>query len=187
VDQPSNTLTNSAKTALGLARVGLGFVFLWAFLDKTFGLGFRTGRTTLDDGHEVVDYFGDAAWINGGSPTKGFLSFGTKGPFADIFQDMAGLWWADWLFMLGLLGIGLGLTLGIAMKLSAWSGAVLLVLMYLAEPVWAGPMGNNPIIDDHIIYALVALALAYANAGNFIGFGRQWNDRRVLRTSVLDN
>ncbi len=41
-------------------RLALGFEFLWAFLDKTFGLGYSTPSTQ--------------ASINGGSPTKGFLS-----------------------------------------------------------------------------------------------------------------
>ena len=35
----------------------LGFEFLWAFLDKTFGFGYATPA--------------ERAWINGGSPTKG--------------------------------------------------------------------------------------------------------------------
>ena len=43
-------------------RVLLGFEFLWAFLDKTFGLGYATPSAR--------------AWINGGSPTKGFLGSG---------------------------------------------------------------------------------------------------------------
>lgn len=80
-----------------LARISLGFVFLWAFLDKTFGLG-----------HGTTD---KAAWINGGSPTNGFLSKGTSGPLADFYQSFAGATWADWLFMLGLAGIGTALIL----------------------------------------------------------------------------
>ncbi|HET9172689.1 MAG TPA: hypothetical protein VFN97_24905, partial [Actinospica sp.] len=28
--------------AIAVIRVGTGFVFLWAFLDKTFGLGYAT-------------------------------------------------------------------------------------------------------------------------------------------------
>ena len=48
-------------------RLSLGWVFMWAFLDKTFALGFGTGR---DGETGVVDRFGDAAWINGGSPTE---------------------------------------------------------------------------------------------------------------------
>src|SRR6476660_2941194 len=85
-------------------RLSLGWVFLWAFLDKLLALGFNTGRAATTD---VVDAFGPAAWIHGGSPTLGFLKFGTKGPLADFYQSFAGDTWADWLFMLGLAGIGL--------------------------------------------------------------------------------
>ncbi|MFC4062642.1 hypothetical protein ACFOWE_30465, partial [Planomonospora corallina] len=31
-----------AAYAFGVARIALGWVFLWAFLDKMFGLGFAT-------------------------------------------------------------------------------------------------------------------------------------------------
>jgi hypothetical protein len=65
----------------GVLRLSLGWVFLWAFLDKAFALGFDTGRKP-DTG--VVTRFGDAAWIHGGSPTKGFLKFATDGPLASF-------------------------------------------------------------------------------------------------------
>src|SRR5690606_6862690 len=54
-----------ARYVLAAARIAIGWVFLWAFLDKTFGLGFATAR--------------EDAWINGGSPTFGFLNFATEG------------------------------------------------------------------------------------------------------------
>ena len=69
--------TTFARRALALLRIGFGLTFLWAFFDKLFALGYATGR--LEDGS--VDRFGDAAWINGGSPTEGFLKFGADGPF----------------------------------------------------------------------------------------------------------
>jgi thiosulfate dehydrogenase (quinone) large subunit len=78
-------------------RISTGAVFLWALLDKTFGLGYATPET--------------GAWINGGSPTKVYLSNVDKGPFQSFFHNIAGTWWADWLFMLGLAGIGVALTL----------------------------------------------------------------------------
>jgi len=80
-----------ARYALAVARVALGWTFLWAFLDKTFGLGFATERTD--------------AWVNGGSPTYGFLNFATEGKvFHDFFAGLAGPA-ADWLFMAGLVGV----------------------------------------------------------------------------------
>jgi thiosulfate dehydrogenase (quinone) large subunit len=151
-----------------LTRLALGWVFLWAFLDKTFGLGFATG---VDAETGAVDRFGPAAWINGGSPTEGFLAFGTEGKwFHDFYAGFAGAVWADWLFMLGLLGIGLTLLLGVGMRLGAASGVVLLVLMWSAGL----PLENNPFIDDHVIYALVLVMLVLANAGHTIGLGKQW-------------
>ena len=151
-----------------VTRLALGWVFLWAFLDKTFALGFATG---VDPETGAVDRFGEAAWINGGSPTEGFLAFGTEGKWLhDLYASFAGAAWADWLFMLGLLGIGLTLILGIGMRVGAISGALLLMLMWSAEL----PLENNPFIDDHVIYALVLVMLVLAGAGHTIGLGRQW-------------
>ncbi len=66
----------AASRVWALLRISLGLVFLWSFLDKLLALGFATGRN--DDGS--VDLLGPAAWINGGSPTSGFLLHGTDGP-----------------------------------------------------------------------------------------------------------
>ena len=120
----------------------MGFIFLWAFIDKVFGLGFAT--TT------------DKAWINGGSPTTGFLSNAVKGPFAEIFQSLAGVAVVDWLFMLGLLFTGLTLLLNRYVKWGCIAGSLMMFLMYLALLFPA----NNPIIDEHIVYILVLLLIA---------------------------
>ncbi|QJW35383.1 hypothetical protein [Cellulosimicrobium protaetiae] len=144
-----------AQVVLGVLRIALGFYFLWAFLDKTFGLGFSTPS--------------ERAWINGGSPTTGYLS-GVEGPFAGFFNGMAGAAWADVLFMLGLLGIGLALILGIGMRVAAVSGTALLLFMYLASL----PMTTNPILDDHLTMALTIIALALIGAGDVLGLGRTW-------------
>jgi thiosulfate dehydrogenase (quinone) large subunit len=150
-----------------ITRISLGWVFLWAFLDKTFALGFATGR---DAETNAVDYFGDAAWINGASPTEGFLTFGTKGPFADFYAGLAGNVVVDWLFMAALLGVGVALILGIGMRAAAAAGATLLIMMWTAVL----PPENNPFMDDHIIYALVLVALALIGAGKTLGLGNAW-------------
>ena len=157
---------STANTIWGLTRIALGLTFLWAFLDKLLALGFSTGR--IEDGS--IDFLGEAAWVSGGSPTYGFLNFGTTGPFAEFYQSVAGAAWADWLFMIGLLGIGVALTLGIGMKLGAYAGAALLLLMWTA----ALPPENHPFLDDHVIYGLVLLGLAKVNAGDWLGFGQRW-------------
>lgn len=124
---------------LGL-RIALGFIFLWAFLDKLLGLGFST--------------LPERAWINGGSPTSGFLLNATKGPFAEVFQAMAGVAAVDWLFMLGLLFVGVTLLTKRFVVFGALAGIAMLSLMYLAA-LWPS---TNPVLDQHVVYILVLLA-----------------------------
>jgi thiosulfate dehydrogenase (quinone) large subunit len=172
----AETRTGAAFRYVAAAtRLSIGWVFLWAFLDKLFALGFATGR---DPETGAVDRFGDAAWINGASPTEGFLQFGTEGKvFHDVFASsfFAGAW-ADWVFMLGLLGIGLSLILGIGMRIGAAAGSLLLVFMWLAEL----RLENNPFMDDHIVYALVIVMLTLAGAGHTLGLGKQWEKLPVV-------
>src|SRR5690242_13255353 len=78
----------TARRVLAVLRIMFGFIFLWAFLDKMFGLGFATPAAK--------------AWINGGSPTKGYLS-SSEGPFAGFYHAIAGNGFVNVLFMLGLL------------------------------------------------------------------------------------
>ena len=146
-------------------RLALGWTFLWAFLDKMFGLGHETAAK--------------AAWINGGHPTQGFLKFAAAGPFKGIYNDIAGATWADWLFMIGLLGIGLALILGVAMRIAAASGATLLVLMWTAVL----PPENNPFMADHLIYAAVLVVLALVGAGTTLGLGKYWEKLPIVRAN----
>lgn len=156
-------------------RLAIGFEFLWAFFDKTFGLGYATPAAH--------------AWINGGSPTKGFLS-GAIGPFQSVFTSIAGAPIVDWLFMLGLLGVGVALILGVAVRISAVSGALMLALMYLA--VWvpsttAGgqPSGStNPIVDEHIvgIFGLILIAALVNWGAGYIG--RRWAALSIVKRNA---
>ncbi|HYI46455.1 MAG TPA: hypothetical protein VE174_13440 [Actinomycetota bacterium] len=161
----------------GALRLLLGFTFLWAFLDKAFALGFSTGRNPETGG---INFFGPDAWISGGSPTDGFLGFGlhTKEPFQSIFEGMVGSPIVEWGFMLGLLGIGLGLMFGIMTRIAAVGGAVLMGMMYLAGSLFPE---NNPVVDDHIIYAVVLIGIAYVGAGRFLGLGNWWRKTNLVQ------
>lgn len=162
-----------AGWALAITRLSVGFVFLWAFLDKTFGLGYATPS--------------DRAWINGGEPTAGFLGGLQSGPLREMFQGWAGAGWADWLFMLGLLGVGLAAMLGISLRIAAVSGSLMMLLMWLAEWPLArlaangdATMSTNPVVDYHIIYALALIVCAALYAGHTWGFGRMWERIRFV-------
>ena len=154
------------KTLLGLLRIALGSVFLWAFFDKLLGLGYST--------------LPEKSWLAGSSPTMGFLK-GASGTFAPLFNNLAGQMWVDWLFMVGLFGIGIALVLGIGMRIATITGSLLLFLMYLASY----PIKTNPILDDHIIYIIVLLLLYSANAGKYLGFGKSWEKSDLVRQYPL--
>jgi thiosulfate dehydrogenase [quinone] large subunit len=165
--------TAVTRRVLAALRIAFGFTFLWAFVDKVFALGFHTGYSP--DG--TLDRFGDAAWINGGSPTEGFLKFGADGPFKGFYNSIGGTAWADTLFMLGLLGIGVALTFGVGMRFAAVAGATLYVLMWTV----ALPPETNPLVDDHILGALSLVALTLLSAGNTWGFGRRWSGTDIVK------
>lgn len=165
---------NGWRYVAAVTRLSLGWIFLWAFLDKLFALGFATGR---DAKTGAVDAFGPAAWIHGGSPTLGFLKFATAGPFAGFYQSFAGAAWADWLFMIGLAGIGLALMLGIGMRIATVSGVAMLVMMWSAA-LWPA---NNPFMDDHLVYALVLVMLLLTGAGQTLGLGRAWERLHLVQ------
>ena len=167
--------------ALATLRIAFGFTFLWAFLDKTFALGFSTGAQFAEDGSRTgVDFMAqDAAWLNGGSPTEGFLTFGVPAdnPFKDMWTNMAGQAWADWLFMIGLLGIGVTLLLGVGMRIGTAAGALMYAFMYLAVL----PLENNPVVDDHLIGVIVMVVLALGAAGTTWGLGHWWNRTGLVK------
>ena len=155
--------------ALATLRIAFGITFLWAFLDKMFALGFHTGY----DQAGVLDRFGPAAWINGGSPTEGFLTFGVpaNNPFQGFFNGMADSVFIEWVFMLGLLGIGVTLLLGVGMWIGTAAGALMYAFMYAAVL----PLENNPVIDDHLVGVIVMAVLALGAAGTTWGLGHWWS------------
>lgn len=148
---------------IGLLRISMGFIFLWAFFDKLFGLGFATSS--------------DKSWLAGNSPTFGFLKFGTDGPFKPFFESLAGNVAVDYLFMLGLLGIGLALVLGVARKITTLSGTLLLSLMWLS----LFPPKHNPILDEHIIYIFVLQLLLQLRSGEVFGLAKWWEDIPLVK------
>ncbi|WP_405952526.1 DoxX family protein [Streptomyces prunicolor] len=172
----ATTTATTATRAYAFASLRLltGFVFLWAFLDKTFGFGYATPS--------------GKGWIDGGSPTKGFLSSVAAGPMESTFHDWAGAGWANWLFMLGLLGVGVALISGVALRLAAVAGTAMMALMWIAE--WPPAkhlsdgtlsMSSNPFVDYHLIYAVVLIALAVAGAGVTWGLGKVWATLPIVR------
>lgn len=173
---PAGTVTETAASvssestphrfayhALALVRILYGLTFLWAFVDKLFGFGYATPAAK--------------SWLNGGSPTKGFL-MGSEGPFSSMYHSMAGTTWANVSFMLALLLIGIGLTFGIANRLTTIGGTALYLMMWTVVM----PPAQNPFIDDHLIGAATMLVLGAFYAGQHFGLGKWWNATTLVKS-----
>ncbi|RCG31143.1 hypothetical protein DQ384_10370 [Sphaerisporangium album] len=163
----SRAVTGPVDHVWAVARIALGWIFLWAGLDKLFGWGFATPA--------------DRAWIHGGSPTTGFLTGTGDHALGGFFSGLAGQPWVDWLFMIGLFGIGLALVAGAGLRIAAATGGLLLVLMWAAEL----PLTTNPFLDEHLVYAVVLAGLALVSAGDTWGIGRWWGDTPIVRRHLI--
>ena len=177
--------TKGLQRVFGVLRLMMGWTFLWAFIDKAFALGFHTGR--LEDG--TIDFFAkDVAWFNGGSPTAGAVGFAVHGPFTDTFHTVTGFQmtqagpqvagWFDVFYMVSMLLIGVALILGIGTRLAAWGGILWLAAFYLGTAIWPE---NNPLLDDHVVYAVVLVGIILANAGRYYGLGKAWQRTRFVQ------
>ena len=113
-------------------RVALGFAFLWATLDKTFGSAMpphppRPGSTAAH-------------------PPRGSSAASRSAPSRPPSpQGRDPL--ANWLFILGLLGIGVALILGIGLRVAAVSGT--LMMLGCGRPSGHWPSSPRP-VDDHV-------------------------------------
>ena len=181
VGEPTPAVTSMSERVgkiglLGL-RLAIGFEFLWAFLDKTFGLGYHTANAK--------------AWIHGGSPTTGFLSGVNVGPLQGTFHSLAGVTAVDWLFMLGLLGVGVALILGVALRPAAISGCTMLLMMYVASWPFAKTGGGvptasvNPIVDDHVVSFMALIAIGAFAALSVGMISRRWSALAFVRSHSM--
>jgi thiosulfate dehydrogenase (quinone) large subunit len=180
--------TKGLQRVFAALRVVVGFEFLWAFLDKTFGLGYGTESAQ--------------AWIHGGSPASGVM-FALTGPFTGFYETITGGHhvtgftaqgapqgfvpvdaWVDWIYMGAMLLIGLGLVLGVMTRLAAIGGIVWMTIFYTAT-FFATPR-YNPVFDEHVLAAIALVGIIFANAGRYYGLGKIWQrlgfvrDRRYL-------
>lgn len=152
---------------MAFGRIIIGWLFLWAFFDKLLGLGYSTPS--------------ERAWINGGTPAQGFMS-NASGPFGGFFNSISGVW-ADWLFMAGLLGLGVAFLLGAGLKLAAWLGTLLVFLMYLATFPFGSEGATNPLTTSHWFEAALMLISAYGLAGDTAGLGKWWG--KIVGNGIL--
>jgi thiosulfate dehydrogenase [quinone] large subunit len=168
-------LTPAGAMTAALLRLGLGLLYLWAFVSAAFGITYSNsmkvdGKTTY--GWHFA-YVSSAGWVTSGfttSPTAGFVST-LHGPLAFVPQNLpTGL--DDFFWTFAIAGLGIALTLGIFMRFAGWGGFLLNVMIWFC----LFPPQNNPILDgEHMAFAFGILLLMFLHAGNFLGLGRWWS------------
>ena len=168
ITQESVVTRPLARKVLALARIVVGFFFLWPFLDKTFGLGFSTPA--------------ERAWINGGTPAQGYLNnLDPAQPLASFFQSAFANPVGDVLFMLGLLGIGVAMIAGAGLRIAAVGGVALMLFMYVVALPWIGEPTTNPILDSHWVEGLLLAIAAVTLAGDTWGLGKWWANTSIVK------
>jgi thiosulfate dehydrogenase [quinone] large subunit len=176
-----------ARTA-ALLRIGLGLMYLWAFVGQGFGVGYTNVRSTQQpppsdsaapatvEYRWTFSYDADNGWISSGfkhSPSEAYLTKNMHGPIGSLLTDLpTGLTDFGWIFALG--GLGIALTFGLFSRIAGWGGLALNLIIWFG----AFPPSTNPIIDgEHMAFAFSILLLMWIQASNYWGLGRWWRAR----------
>jgi thiosulfate dehydrogenase (quinone) large subunit len=138
-----------------LTRVTVGWVFLYAGLEKVFGSTPFTAAGFLKFGTigTTAEKVADGTIVN---PTHGFwVSLAGNATLMPI---------VNFLVVFGEVAIGAALILGLATRFASIAGALMMTLFWIAA--WDFAFG---VIEYHSVLAIVTLSLGIIGAGEFFG------------------
>ena len=146
---------------VGLGRIVIGVIFLWAGLEKAIGAGLGVWNA---DGFLQFGTLGSLGWPF----VSGEVADGTVfNPTHDFWAGLVGTSASDvikYLVPLGQMGIGVSLILGLFTRFGAAMGTLMMLFFFVAA--WDFEFG---IVNQHLTYAVVTFGLAVIGAGNFYG------------------
>ena len=176
-------IPRSGAIVAAILRIGIGLIYLWAFISAGFGVHY-TNQVVNNDAaapQQVqykwdFDVEPDDGWITSGftkSPTEAYVDNNLHGPLAFIPQNLpVGLDDFGWMFALG--GLGLALTFGFCSRIAGWGGFALNIMIWFST----FPPSTNPIFDaEHFMFAFILLLLMWIQASNYWGIGRWWRGK----------
>ena len=139
----NTTLTNPQLYLLLALRVIIGYHFLYEGFNKLFATSWSSGGFLIQSN-----------WI-----------------FSDIFIALANsptlITISDFLNIWGQIFIGLGLILGLYSRYAAFSGAILLLLYYVAIPPF---VESYTFVDRNLLELMGILIIAFFPTSHIIGF-----------------
>ncbi|MBO4798578.1 MAG: hypothetical protein J5494_07425 [Candidatus Methanomethylophilaceae archaeon] len=148
--------------ALAAFRIMAGWIMLWPFFDKLFGLGFQTPH--------------GGGWIDGVSPSS-YVVYVADGLFKDFYVSLAGNFVIDVILMAALLVLGVALVLGIAARQTTSGMCAFLLIMYSLHV----PPSDNPVVDYHILLVAGMLAVYFLGGFEKLSLRDRWKETRIVR------
>lgn len=163
---------NYSETWLAYSMLGLRLVMAWVFL--------QAGLSKLSEG----------GWGNPGAWTaEGFLVNGVAeaNPFLPLFEVFAGFTAIiDPMVMWGQVFIGLALLFGALFRLAALSGALMMLMFWLAAfeggLAQGFPIAHGYVVDYTLVYAILLFGLGAWGAGRLLGL-----DGRLEHAAIVQN
>jgi thiosulfate dehydrogenase (quinone) large subunit len=113
----------------------------------------------------LLFFLGGLSKLTADWTAAGYLA-GATGPFAEIFQAMAGSSIVDSLNSWGMFAIGIALLLGLFLRSASYAAIVMMILYYFAH---FDQNTANGLIDQHIVYSFALLVLIGSGIGNVFG------------------
>ncbi len=157
------------QLGVALLRVAVGIIFLWAGLEKAIGATSWTAAGFLS--HATG---GSLSWpFVTGTPAEGTVYNPTHDLWVNLSTNAGAMTIINLLVVGGEIGIGISLTLGLLTRFGAAMGALMMFLFFVAA--WEF---TNGIVNQHLTYGIVCLALFGLGAGKYYGL-----DAWVSKTS----
>src|SRR5207247_2311260 len=67
---------------------------------------------------------------------------------------------------------------GATVRIASIGGIIWMVIFFTATAIWPE---HNPVVDEHVVNAVVLVALLLANAGRYYGLGKIWQRTKLVR------
>lgn len=157
------------RAGVALLRVAVGIIFLWAGAEKIVGAG--------PEGFDAAGFLefgtaGSLAWPFVTEPVEGAIYNPTQPFWTALAANEAAMSVINVLVPFGQFGIGISLILGLLTRFGAIMGFLMMLFFFFAA--WEFEHG---IVNQHLTYAVVCLALAGMGAGRYLGLDSMLADR----------